>query len=84
MVDQRDTSDTSNEVMKRQFEVWRAMSPGERAMLADQLSDDITQFAIAGIRAQFPHASETEVRNELIRRRYGDAFLRQFVSQRNG
>ena len=84
MVDQPDDNDTSTEVMYRQFAIWRAMSPGERIMLADQLSDDVTQLAIAGIYAHSPNATEAEVHEELIRRRYGDAFLRQFVSQRNG
>ena len=49
------------------------MTPLERAELANQMSIDVAAFAVAGIRAQFPDATEARVRYELCRRRYGSA-----------
>jgi hypothetical protein len=50
------------------------MSPTERGVLADQLSRDVTQLAMAGIKRQRPEASDAYIRRELIHRRYGDLF----------
>jgi hypothetical protein len=63
--------DTDPEVFRRQVAAWRAMSPGERLLLADRMSVDIAEIAIAGIRCAMPGASPREVRHELARRRYG-------------
>ncbi|MCB1258581.1 MAG: hypothetical protein KDB26_15830 [Microthrixaceae bacterium] len=48
------------------------MTPTERADLARRLTIDVTRMAIAGIRAQYPDATEDEVCYELARRRYGE------------
>jgi hypothetical protein len=63
--------DTSPEAAIRQLKEWRRMTPQERAALANQMSIDVTGFAVAGIRAQLPGASEERVRHELARRRFG-------------
>ena len=63
--------DTSPDAAIRQLDAWRQMSPQERAALANQMSIDVSRFAVAGIRAQFPGASEERVRHELARRRFG-------------
>jgi hypothetical protein len=48
------------------------MSPGERALLCDQLSVAVTRLSLAGIRAQHPGLSDRDELRELARRRYGD------------
>lgn len=63
--------DTSPDAAIRQLDAWRQMTPQERAALANQMSIDVTEFALAGIRAQLPDATESKVRHELARRRYG-------------
>lgn len=63
--------DTTPDAARRQLDVWRAMTPAERAAVADRLSIDVTRFAIAGIEAQLPGAGPERVRHELARRRYG-------------
>jgi hypothetical protein len=63
--------DTAPEAARRQLEIWREMTPQERATLANQLSIDVSRLAIAGIAAQLPGSGPAEVRHELARRRYG-------------
>lgn len=41
--------------------------------VADRLSIDIAVFAMAGARSRAPAASETALRHEVARRRYGQA-----------
>jgi hypothetical protein len=64
-------NDTDPEVFRRQVACWRAMSAGELALLADRMSVQIAEIAVAGIRHVMPDASPHEVRHELARRRYG-------------
>ena len=47
------------------------MPAHERAAVADQLSIDVAELAMAGIRFDHPEASADEVRHELARRRFG-------------
>lgn len=63
--------DTSPEAAIRQLDAWRRMTPQDRSALANQMSIDVTEFALAGIRTQLPGASEERVRHELARRRFG-------------
>jgi len=60
------------------------MSPTERGALADQLSRDVTQLAMAGIKRQRPEASDADIRRELIHRRYGDLFADAHVDPGHG
>jgi hypothetical protein len=64
-------NDTDPDVFRRQVARWREMSPGELALLADRMSVEIAEVAIAGIRYVMPDASPHEVHHELARRRYG-------------
>lgn len=72
-------ADTDPEVLRRQADHWRAMSPAERLALADRLSVDVTRLAIAGIRAHSPEATNEELVYELARRRYGDEVARPLL-----
>ena len=48
-----------------------ALTPGEKLLLADQLSIDVEMLARAGIAATEPDASPERVRYLLALRRYG-------------
>jgi hypothetical protein len=69
-------NETDPEVDRIQIARWQRMSPGDRALLADRLSIDVSRLAVAGIRSTEPEASEAGLNRELTRRRYGEAFAR--------
>jgi hypothetical protein len=71
--------DTDPELLREQVDQWRAMSPGERVVVADRLSVDVTRLAIAGIRSRHPDATAAELVHELARRRYGDEIARPLL-----
>ena len=50
---------------------WSTMNLGERADLIQLLCLDVEKIARAGIHARHPDYSETEICQELARRRYG-------------
>lgn len=50
------------------------MTPAERLAVADQLSRDVIALAVAGIELSKPDATGTEIRQLLLRRRFGRAF----------
>lgn len=64
-------SDTDPEVFRRQIALWRSMTAGERALLADRLSIDVATLAAAGVRREIPEISDHELALELTRRRHG-------------
>lgn len=64
-------SDTSDEARDHLVGRLRAMTPAQRALLADQLSLDVATIALAGIRAANPEMTEGDALRELARRRYG-------------
>lgn len=63
---------------------WRAMTPGERALLADRLSAGVATLAEAGIRLTNPSISPTGLRHELLRRRYGSELADAASSEPSG
>jgi hypothetical protein len=65
--------DTSEEKRRRYYELLARLSPGQKAAKVSGLSAAVRLMAVAGIRRQFPEASEAEVRVHLARRLYGDA-----------
>lgn len=69
----RSAKDTGPEVFDLLIGRLRAMSPVQRAMLADQLSVDVAALAEAGVRARSPNITRAELLHELARRRYGSA-----------
>lgn len=67
--------DTSREAAARQREVINSKTPAQRAALVDAMSSGITEIAKAGIRRQYPDATDGEVMIHLLRRRYGNGFV---------
>jgi hypothetical protein len=68
--------DTSPEAARLQVEIWRRMTPLEKARLVSGLSSAVTQLALAGIRRRYPDASERECRLRLAHRKLGPALYR--------
>ena len=52
--------DSSPEVERLQIDLWRRMSPLDKARAVDGLSRATQELALAGIRQRHPHASEHE------------------------
>ncbi len=66
-------ADTSAAADAALFARLSAMTISERAELTMQLCRDVDRVARAGVLAQHPDATPTEVARELVRRRYGEA-----------
>ncbi|MCB0975561.1 MAG: hypothetical protein KDB86_13565 [Actinobacteria bacterium] len=54
-------SDTSANVVDRQVEIWRQMSPAEKYQVVLELNRDVERMAEAGVRQRYPDASDREV-----------------------
>jgi len=65
-------------------ERWRSMSVAERVDLVDQITADVEQLAVAGIRAMHPDLTEPEIRHELARRRFGATLADEAYRHRPG
>lgn len=53
-------ADTSVEARRVQVEIWRSMSPTEKAAAVDRLSAEVRALALAGIRQRHPEATYPE------------------------
>jgi hypothetical protein len=53
-------SDTSLDAERVQVELWRRMSPLQKARAVNELSRTVEQLSLAGIRLRHPAASERE------------------------
>ena len=76
--------DTSIEAEQRQIDIWRRMTPLEKAALVRSASRAVRSLSLAGIRQRYPSASEEDCRMrfarltlgvELFERVYPDAAL---------
>ena len=70
----RDTSARADEV---QFELLRAMTPQQRAEIFTALTLAVQDLAMAGLRLQYPNATDDELRLRLAARRLGDDVVRR-------
>lgn len=64
-------ADTSDEAYRRQMEVWRKKSVGQRLKAVLDMSEFVRECAKARIRKQHPEMSEPEVIHQLIYELYG-------------
>lgn len=53
-------ADTSREAERVQVELWRRMSPLEKARIVSEISRTAQELSLLGIRRRHPHASERE------------------------
>lgn len=56
-----DFTDTDLRVMEVWLDMLRAKTPGERILMAFELSDFAVQASESGVRARYPAASEREI-----------------------
>jgi hypothetical protein len=69
--------DTTPEAHAAQLAVWRRMGPERRLLLALQMSDEIREVALCGIRHRHPDYTEEEARFALFRHLHGhELFVR--------
>jgi hypothetical protein len=64
--------DTTLDAHEAQLRCYRRMSGSEKVALAAQLSEDVRDIAMAGIRARHPEYSDREVWYALMRLLLGD------------
>jgi hypothetical protein len=57
--------DTTSEAFARQLARLRSMSPQERLRRSLEMSDELREVAMAGIRARHPEYADRQVREEL-------------------
>ncbi len=70
-------ADTSPEAWEILTELQRKMPPSEKMQLAFEWSEIIRQFAEAGLREKYPHASEREIFLRYARQTLGEELFRK-------
>ena len=75
--------DTSLEAHRKQIEILRKIPPERRSLISFELSDNVRQNAIAGIKKQHPEFTKQQLIIEIIRRCYGEE-LSQKVAAAKG
>lgn len=58
---QMQSRDTSTQAEAVQIELWRRMSPAQKASQLSQLCLCVQQLALAGLRSRYPEANEQEL-----------------------
>lgn len=74
-------ADTSIEAARKQIEFLRKMSAQKRALISFELSDNVRQIVIAGIKKLHPDFTDAQIRNELLRRMVGDELSREIITE---
>jgi len=73
-------SDTTVEAARKQFEILRRLTPQKRALISFEISDNIRQNVIAGIKKLHPDFTDTQIKKELLRRTVGDELSRKIIA----
>jgi hypothetical protein len=73
-------SDTTLDAHRKQIEILRKLSPERLALISFELSDNVRQIALEGIRRMHPEFTETQVIRELLRRLVGDELFQKIVA----
>ncbi len=71
------SSDTSEEADRIQFEMLRQMSPQARLALMTELTLSAQRLAFAGLRSRYPNASDDDIWLRLAARRLGHETVRK-------
>ena len=64
--------DTDPKIEAMQIQAWRQASPTRKMNMLAQLNASARRLALTGLRAQYPQASEAELRLKLASLIYGD------------
>ena len=73
-------SDTTVDAHRKQIEILRKMSPRKRALISFELSDNVRQNAIAGIKTLHPDFTDAQIRRELLRRIVGNELFDKIIA----
>ncbi len=73
-------ADTTVEAARKQFEILRRLTPQKRALISFEISDNIRQIVIAGIKKMHPDFTDTQIKKELLRRTVGDELSRKIIA----
>jgi hypothetical protein len=74
-------NDTTAGAQARYHELLKARTPAAKLAIAMSLTRSVRELAMAGIRAQFPHASDRELTARLAERMYGVAVARRLFDR---
>jgi hypothetical protein len=72
--------DTTLDAHKKQVEILRKLSPQRKALMAIELTDNIREIAVEGIRSRHPEFSEKQVMRELLRMIVGDELFQKIAT----
>jgi hypothetical protein len=75
-------ADTTLDAHKKQIEILRKLSPERLALISFELSDNVRQITMEGIRSMYPEFTEIQVKRELLRRLVGDELFRKIVAEK--
>ena len=74
-------SDTHPKVEALQIELWRQASPTRKIHTLAQLNASVRILALAGLRARYPSAAETELRRRLADLLLGEELARKVYGE---
>ena len=58
------------------------MSPENRTLISFELSDNVRQNAIAGIKKQHPDFKDNQIKRELLRRMVGNELFYKIIAEK--
>ena len=73
-------ADTTLEAARKQFEILRRLPPQKRALISFEISDNVRQNVIAGIKKLHPDFTDIQIKKELLRRTVGDELSRKIIA----
>lgn len=74
-------SDTHPKMEALQIQLWRQASPTRKMNMLAQLNSSVRILALAGLRAQYPRASESELRRKLAGLLLGEELARKVYGE---
>jgi hypothetical protein len=76
------SADTTLEAHKKQVEILRKLSPERKALIAMELTNNVRQIAVEGIRSRHSEFSEKQVMRELLRMIVGDDLFHKIAIEK--
>ena len=74
-------SDTHPRMEALQIQLWQQASPTQKMHMLAQLNASVRILALAGLRARYPQASETELRRKLADLLLGEELARKVYGE---
>jgi hypothetical protein len=71
------STDTHPAIEDLQFQGWRQASPTQKMTMLAQLNASARRLALAGLRARYPHAGDSELRLKLAGFLFGEELARK-------